>query len=244
MNELKEQYDQALAFGESYCINDWIKIKNPKISDIIRFGEKKYYQLAYAFTATPSDYKHQLFDIGRDYEEVDDYELFIMLFADLRFSDNHIIFDGLDTTKMMRTLDTETNMIIFRDPESGAIIDRTIYYQISDYISYMLGIKKNYEKAANAYTKRVLIEESRENARLALKKPYEPRLRHLALALSDTQEFKHNYFEALDLPISLFMEHLKQVQKQKNYTNLMHGIYSGKIDTSKLTKKQLNWTEA
>lgn len=167
-----------------------------------------------------------------------------MLFADLRFSDNHLIFDGLDTTKMMRTLDTETNMIIFRDPESGAIIDRTIYYQISDYISYMLGIKKNYEKAANAYTKRVLIEESRENARLALKKPYEPRLRHLALALSDTQEFKHNYFEALDLPISLFMEHLKQVQKQKNYTNLMHGIYSGKIDTSKLTKKQLNWTEA
>ena len=135
-------------------------------------------------------------------------------------------------------------MIIFRDPESGAIIARTIYYQISDYISYMLGIKKNYEKAANAYTKRVLIEESRENARLALKKPYEPRLRHLALALSDTQEFKHNYFEALDLPISLFMEHLKQVQKQKNYTNLMHGIYSGKIDTSKLTKKQLNWTEA
>ena len=101
MNELKEQYDQALAFGESYCINDWIKIKNPKISDIIRFGEKKYYQLAYAFTATPSDYKHQLFDIGRDYEEVDDYELFIMLFADLRFSDNHLIFDGLDTTKMM-----------------------------------------------------------------------------------------------------------------------------------------------
>ena len=78
MNELKEQYDQALAFGESYCINDWIKIKNPKISDIIRFGEKKYYQLAYAFTATPSDYKHQLFDIGRDYEEVDDYELFIV----------------------------------------------------------------------------------------------------------------------------------------------------------------------
>ena len=44
-----------LYFGEPYKINEYVKIYQPPIGDIIEYGEKEYYSMIQTLTAIPSD---------------------------------------------------------------------------------------------------------------------------------------------------------------------------------------------
>lgn len=58
--QLTEMFEEPLATGEDFALNagdgKGIKIRMPKVRDIIKFGEPKYYRIIYAFAATSSDY--------------------------------------------------------------------------------------------------------------------------------------------------------------------------------------------
>lgn len=44
-----------LYFGDDYIVNDQITIKQPRIGDIIAFGEAAYFSMIHTLTAIPSD---------------------------------------------------------------------------------------------------------------------------------------------------------------------------------------------
>ena len=44
-----------LYFGDDYVINDFIKITQPTIGEIVKYGEAKYFSMVYTFCAIPSD---------------------------------------------------------------------------------------------------------------------------------------------------------------------------------------------
>ena len=68
-----------LYFGDDYIINDKIKISQPTIGEIVDFGEAQYFSVIHTITAIPSDMKSQLWDLGIDWMEIEDFELFMML---------------------------------------------------------------------------------------------------------------------------------------------------------------------
>lgn len=47
--------DLQIYFGEPWVLNDNITIYQPKLNDIIKYGESKYFNMVHLLTAIPSD---------------------------------------------------------------------------------------------------------------------------------------------------------------------------------------------
>lgn len=60
-------------------------------------------------------------------------------------------------------------------------------------------------------------------------------------ALTNSDGFKYRYDDVWTLPIGVFLDSAKRVQKKLNYTHLMTGIYTGNIDVSKVKKQEYDW---
>lgn len=237
----RNMYDKSLALGEDFDINPKIKIYMPTVREIIEFGEQKYYSIVYAFASTASDYKAQLDDEGVDWQSVSDYELFQRLFVGLRSEDLSIVFGDMDMREFKIARDELTGEIVFRNEKMDAVIDRMVYECISDYICAVHKLEKNTERAENEYTRQLMIEEARGNLAAQRNQPFEPHLRRMVCAMANTPEFKADYFGALNYPVSVFMDCVRQVQQLKHFNYVMQGIYAGTVDMKKIPKSQLNW---
>ena len=57
--------------GEDYAVNQYITLHQPTLKEIFDFGEQEYWNFISVVCATPSDFKHQLFDGGLYFNEVE-----------------------------------------------------------------------------------------------------------------------------------------------------------------------------
>jgi hypothetical protein len=115
-----------LYFGDDYIINDQIIINQPRIGDIIACGEAAYFSMVHTLTAIPSDMKSQLWDIGIDWMEIQDFDLFCMLSQTLTPDRTGILFGDLDFSKLRPFRNKEGNVVL-ADKENGILIDEEIY---------------------------------------------------------------------------------------------------------------------
>lgn len=238
--DFKEVFDKSLSLGTDFEVGK-IKIRMPRLKEIIAFGERKYFSIVYMFASTSSDYKSLLDDQGLNWEEVEDYDMFLKLFPAIRNEDLSILFGDSDMAGFRLAVDEKTKQVVFHNPNTDAIIDKTAYEYISGYICAMHNIEKVHEKAMNKYTRMALIREARDKIEAQGTKPYVPQFRNLAIAMANTPEFKADYFQTLDYPISIFMDCVKQVQYLKQFDYTMRGIYAGTIDKKKIPHKDLTW---
>lgn len=74
------EYDELKVYrGSDIHITDKIIVIQPTVGDIEEFGEKKHFSAVHTLTSVGADLKWQLWDIGIDYTEISDYDLFIKL---------------------------------------------------------------------------------------------------------------------------------------------------------------------
>ncbi len=72
--------DLKIYRGNDIRITDKIVVTQPTIDQIIEFGEKRYFQAVHCLTSVGADFKWQLWDFyGKDYTQVDDFEVFKLL---------------------------------------------------------------------------------------------------------------------------------------------------------------------
>ncbi len=232
--------EMKMYFGEDYKVNDYITIHSPSLGDIINFGEKRYFSVIHSLTCIPSDMKSQLFDMGIDYEEISDYELFIMLSRTLKKSDTYLLFDNLDLSKFELGRNDENNIILF-NPETNQIIDELAYIKISGYLRKYHGITPKIEKAATKTTKKLLIQLDRDEIARAQRTGYKSQLKNLVSAMMRYPGFKYKSSELKQCSYFEFMDTVYGAQIYVSSTALLKGSYSGMIDTSKINKKEFNW---
>lgn len=239
MDSLFEIDQLQLYFGDPYVINENITIKQPNIGQIMEYGEKKYYSMVHTITAIPSDMKSQLFDMGLDYEQLEDFGLFQMLAPTLTKESTSILFGDIDFTKLKVYRNPQNDLKVLADRESGIVIDQLIYERIVNYLRSVHGLKKKVEKAKNAMTKRVLIEEDRRNIAMNKNKPYKSFLTPLVSAVKVRMGYTKDYVR--NMGIYEFTDDIARLQIINNADALLRGMYSGMIDTKKINKKELNW---
>ena len=161
-----------LYFGDDYVINDKLKIKQPTIGEIVDFGEAQYFSVVHTITAIPSDMKSQLWDLGLDWTELDDFELFIMLAPTLSTDKTRLLFGDFDFTKLKPYRNRENGDIVLADLESGVKIDKLVYLRIVNYLRRVHNITPKIERAANKTTKQILIDEDRMKINNNKNKPF------------------------------------------------------------------------
>ncbi len=228
-----------LYFGDDYIINDYIKIIQPTIGKVVDYGEASYFSTVHTITAIPSDMKSQLWDLGLDWCEVDDFELFMMLVQTLTLDRTSILFGDLDFSKLKPYRNNQNGDIVLADKETGIVIDKMIYLRIVNYLRKLHNITPKVEKAANKMTKKVLIEEDRQKILYAKDKPFKSYLLPLISAVKVKQGYTKDYVRNMGL--YEFFDDVARMQIINSADHLLSAAYAGTIDMKKIDKKSLNW---
>lgn len=231
--------DLKLYIGDDFIINDNIKVSQPTIRTIAEFGERDFFSVIHTVTAIPSDMKSQLWDMGLDWMEVDDFELFMMLAQTLKPERTGILFGDLDFSKLRPFKNNQNGDIVLADRETGIIIDKMIYLRIVNYLRKAFNITPKVEKAANKMTKKILIEEDRKKIEFNKDKPFKSFLLPLISAIKVRQGYTKEY--VLNMGYVEFMNDVARLQVIHNADHLLSACYAGTIDMKKINKAELNW---
>lgn len=224
-------------------ITDKIYIRIPTVGEVLK-DEQTYYSIISSLTASPYQYMVQLDDMGIDYTTISNYELFMMLFPMFARSDLSIIFGDLHTSDYNAYIDNSNSTNIVYSPTNGMDykIDELVYTKLADTLRKINNLEKVTKKPGNEEAKRYLLEKERKKQKRNAKKPYEPYLEKMVIALVNRPEFKYNYEETMNLSIYKFNQSFKQIQTSITFDNTMIGVYAGTVDTSKMKDKScLSW---
>ena len=218
-----------------------LSIRIPTVGEILE-DEEHYYNLVSSLTATPFQYMVQLDDMGIDFTTITDYKLFMMLFPMYAKSDLSLLFGDLDTSDFGIYINQQDNSQVIYSPNNNIIIDELIYNDLADTIRKINLFEKVKSKPGNESARKYLLEKERKKQKRNAKKPKEPYLEKLVIALVNTSEFPYNYETCMDLSIYKFNQSFKQIQQKITFDNTMIGVYAGTVDTSKMTNKDaLSW---
>lgn len=239
-------------FGEDYTIkgadrNSNIVIHQPKIWDIVTFGEDKFYGMLNIFITNPTAYRVPLWKAGVDWNEISDYELFLQLFLQSQLTPDmsQLIFGDLDFTKFnlykrQNEVDGEiVEDIVLVNQEQRVLIDEDVYNHIAHYLRTMFNIFPKVEKAKGRTTKEWMIEEDIQKAEEH--KPQESMLLPMVSFCLNHPGFKYKKDELKNMGIVEFNDSVQRLLVYESTNALMKGMYSGFVDTSKIDKKEFNF---
>lgn len=227
-------------YETKHKINDYITIRVPTVGEIIE-NEDDYYGNVALIVATPFDMMVQLDDMKIDFTKINDWDLFCLLFNELRTRDLSLIFDELDLNDFVIAEDKKTGNIVLINPNTGAKIDQAIHDQICRYMRSILRLQKNDKRPANEEARKYLIERARIKMRRRKKSRAESQIEKYIIALVNTSEFPYTYETVLGLTINQFYASLHQIVKKIKYDNLMIGCYAGTVNMKELDQNELNW---
>lgn len=230
-------------FGYEYEVNSGIIMISPKVKQIVEFGEDEYFSAVHYLTCIPSDMISTLWDMGIDWEQIDDFELFIMLTRTLTKEQLSLIFKDLDLSLMDIQINEENGEVVLRNEATNQTIDRLAYTKISNYLRKMHGLEPKIKHAKNKDTKNVLIEVDRQDKRKAAKDAEKQgsQLLPLISAMMRYPGFKYKSSELMECTLFEFMDTVRGASVYISSTSLLQGSYSGFCDTSKIDKKNFDW---
>lgn len=243
--------DQIIEFGEKryfgavHCLTgvgadfkwqlwDYFNIDYTTIDDYELFKKMIWHSL--------SSRKHiykELMDNQDKYEEelknITEEELAEMLINPLSLVLKDIDLADFEEYKSDRSPET-----FLYDKERDITIDRLVYAQIVDAVRKIHGFKRNNQIPANEMTKMDLIDDARDEAMMAAKKPYKSVLKPLisALAVKTGQLGSESIWNT---KINMFFDSIKRINKIQDAELLLQGAYSGFASLKDVDKSRLDW---
>lgn len=248
VEQKKYSFDKLqMYFGEDYQVADGIIISQPTIGDIMIFGEEKFNQVLNPFVVNPTSLRVALWQQGKDWTKMSDYELFYQLILQLQLTPNEtsMIFGDLDFSKFnlyKRQNEVEGELvedIILLNHEQKVLIDEEIYNHMSSYLRTMFNIFPKVEKAKGRTTKEWMIEGDILNSKS--QPTQKSNLLSMISFCLNHPGFKYKKSELKDLGVVEFYDSVQRLLIYESTSSLMKGIYSGFVDTSKIDKKEFDF---
>ena len=229
-----------LLYKDFVPVGDRIKVRIPKLREIIE-KEDEYFGMVSTFTATPYDFMAELDDIGIDFTELNEFDLFMLLSIGLAESDMSLLFEDLDFSLFERAVNEQNGNLVLIDREHDIVIDRGVLAEIAMALRKIHHIEPSRKKPGNEEAKKYMIERARKKRARNRKRNAASQLEQLIVALVNTEQFKYNYESVLDLSIYQFNESVAQVVTKIDYDNRMHGVYAGTVDIKHMSQDDLTW---
>lgn len=247
------EIDELLVYrGDDIHITDEITIHQPTLNEICDYGEKTYFSMVYSLTSTGADLKWQLDELGVDYTQISDYQLFYsILVKSWKKEQTSILFGELDlqcfqlftrNAETDESVKEDSDEVILYDQEHDIVIDERIYRCITDSLRLIHGTKRNDQLPANESTKRILIEDAREEYHKSMKNPCRSTLKNLISSMVNWEGFKYDHTSVWSMKIHPFMDSVRRTNKIKNANLLLQSGYSGfGINLQTIKKEELDW---
>lgn len=234
---------QHLLYCNSYAINDSIHISIPSVGQVLD-NEDSYYNLVSAITAMPIDFMVQLDDLGIDFTTINAWQLFVLLFENIKQMDKHVlhlVFGDMNLSNFEIGISPQNGKFIIRDEKHDITIDRAIHSKMASVLRKLHHLEKNYRRPANDEAKEYMLRRAREKLKRRKDRKEDSQLESLIIAMVNTEQFKYDFEGTRELSIYQFNESVRQIIKKTDYDNRMYGIYAGTINPKELSQKDLNW---
>lgn len=134
----------------------------------------------------------------------------------------------------------KNDQVVLYDAERDITIDRLIYSQIVDAVRKIHGLKRNNQLPANERTKMDLIEDARDEAIAASRRPYKSTLKPLVSALTVKCGLCGDD-KVWDMKVNAFFDSIKRISKIQDSQLLLQGAYSGFASLKGVDKERLDW---
>lgn len=229
-----------LLFAHDIRINEKITLHIPTVSEIYD-NEETYYAAVSILVATPYDMMVQLEDANIDFMKINDFQLFLMLFGQLREMDTSLLLGKLDLRGFEVVVNEVNGEYMLRDPKTDICIDRAVHALICKHLRKILNIPRNDKRPGNEEARKYLLERARQKLRRQSRKQRESQLEKYIVALVNTAEFPYDFTSVRDMTIYQFYASLMQISHKIQFDNLMAGYYAGTIKGDSLHAKDKTW---
>lgn len=249
-----------LYVGDPYVIDlenayGKIIVYSPTIGDIIHIGEKRFYQTLNTFICNTTQYRVVLWELGFDWNEMSDFQLFTMLYTQIDPEVSKLMFGDLDFRKfepLMKTLPPsedggeEKSEMILWDAEDEIEINADVHNHFSQYLREVFGINMEEKITHNATLKQWYID--KDKRAIARKEEKEAKgeiekssIQSIISSCINHPGFKYTLKELKDVGVAEFYDSVKRLQIYEQSTALMKGMYSGFVDGSKIKPQDYNF---
>lgn len=240
LKKLYEIDELQMYFGRDFRINEHIIIHQPSLGDIVTMGERNYFSMVHRLTAIPSDMIAELHLMNLDWNKVEEFELFSMMIMSMDIEDTRPIFGDLDFREFKIVPIEGQRRHVLRHERLGFDFDELQYKAMTNYLRKMHGLKRKPQVAGNESTRKMMIEMALEDREIAQRKPYKSQMRDLISAAVNSAGFKYNLQQVQEMTLCQFMDCISRLQIIRSAEALLHGCYSGMINTKKIKKDELN----
>lgn len=231
--------------GRDLEIAKGIIMRQPTLGEIESDGESHemdFFETCYTLIATPTDMMAQLDKIGIRYEDVTNFELFMMLFPALPQEKVRLLFQNLDPAEYERTLVENQDRYILANPHNNTFIDEVVYHDIVAYVCAVMKMKQTQKKTpGNAFSRQIMLEVAYADWQTAKEKRKKSFLQPLVSTMVNLEGFKCDWSTIWDMKIGAFMDAVQRTQVIASSKALLDGCYSGNIDTKKIKTKELDF---
>lgn len=244
----------SLFFGDPYVIDlegvdGNIVLAQPKIGDIVRLGEKRYYSTLSLFTSNTTSFRLQLWEQNIDWNEISDFQLFIML---IRGADKEVyqtFLPNIDLEKFgafEKVAKDGTKTPILRDMENEIEINEEVYFHLSQYLRNVFNIFPEEKMTSDKIMKKWYIRKDQNELRNRESKKKggseeDSGLLPIISGCCNHPGFKYKSSELRELGVYQFFDSVKRLQIYESTNALSHGLYSGFMDSSKIKPEDYNF---
>ena len=245
----KLEFDRLqMYFGKPYVVdlegvNGSVTIKMPIVGNVMMYGEKIFNETLSVFVTNTTSYRLALWDSGIDWNEISDFELFCMLYSRLDKGAVELMFDSLDFSKfkLSKTEKDGVEQIVLYNEEDDIEINEDVYQYIHQYLQEVFNIFP-IEKITHSKTmKEMYIKKDRAEFERTKDESKGSSIQALISSCVNHPGFKYKLNELTELGICEFYDSVKRLQIYESSTALMKGMYSGFVDSSKISADSYNF---
>lgn len=243
VDKLKLYFRQPIEIETEIGSN--ITLVQPAVGEIVKVGEERFYSTLQVFTTNPTANRLMLWNMGMDWNDLSDFELFLMLSFRIEPEIANMFFQNIDFSKFKFFGNNEDKKkSILANEEQNVIIDERTYNIISCHLRTMFNQFPKVEKTVDPVGKEWIIEEELMNATIKKEKEDDSLLLPLISSCVNHPGFKYKSNELMNVGIYEFMDSVKRLQVYESSTAVMKGMYSGFVDAKKIDKEAYNFMKS
>ena len=255
----KIEFDKLqIYFREPYVIDlesavGSITVTQPTIGDIINIGESRFYSTLSAFVTNTTSHRLMLWGDGDepvvDWNEMSDFELFTLLITNVDKEVTALFLGDLDVSKFERVgknVSEDKQVLTLYDVEDGIEINEEVYWHLSQYLREMFTIFPDEKITKSPTLKKWYIEKDRREKAINKEKAEKGESESSSLLRVISSYLNHpgtkyKSSELKELGVFEFWDGVQRLQIYEQATACMKGMYSGMVDSSKISADSYNF---
>lgn len=242
-------------FKEPYVIDlentrGKLVVYQPTIGDIISLGEERFYNTLYIFITNTTTYRLMLWKSGIDWNEISDFELFLMLYTGIDNEVSKLFFPDInwEDFNLYEKQDNEKTSMILYNEKDNIEINENVYNHFSQYLRNVFNIYPDEKLTNNAIMKDWFIQKDKRQLEInkekeKMGKKEESSIQSIVSACVNHPGFKYKLHELRNVGVCEFYDSVKRLQIYESTTALMKGMYSGFLDAKEIRPEDYNFMQ-